>query len=225
MRLDEAADCTDFAVSAVRAEAEALQRQLTEADQALHAATQRLSEAQERLCAAEVTARETAVQLGSALERCSLLEEKVAEAAGREIELEVEVAKTQAAANEHSSREQIHLEQSVAQAQQIILLNAQLQEAAGKLAEAERRQEEAGAQLREEAARREDLDAELDAAAEELLRKGYEHEEKVTSLLQQLHGARDRLAAAEAELASAQDENMQLSGDCAGALLKSVPVF
>lgn len=217
MRLNEVADSSNSAISATRAEAVELQRKLAECNHALHAATQRLTEMQERLCAAEGTARETAVQLGSALERCSLLEDKVAEAEKKEIDLQALLAEARGSADQHSSSEQIHLEQSVAQAQQIISLNAALQEAAGKLAEAGRCREEAEAQLREAAAQREALDAELDAAAGELMRKGYEHEEKVTSLLQQLHGARDRLAAAEAELAAAQDENMQLSGDNASA--------
>ena len=213
MRLDEVADSSNSAISATRAEAVELQRELAECNHALQTATQRLTEMQARLCTAEGTARETAVQLGSALERCSQLEGKVAEAEKKEIDLQALLAEAHESADQHSSSEQVHLEQSVAQAQQIISLNAALQEAAGKLAVAGRCREEAEAQLREAAAQRKALDAELDAAAGELMRKGYEHEEKVTALLQQLHGARDRLAAAEAELAAAQDENMQLSGD------------
>lgn len=219
MRLEESAASSIDALSAARSEAAALQKELVESKQALCTAAAQLADTQERLCAAEGTARETMIQLGSAQEKCSRLERQVADLAQRDVELEEALAEAQGAADEHSGNEQIHLEQSVAQAQQIIALNAQLQEASGQLREAARQREEAAAQLEEAAAQRERLDAELAAAAGEithLRRQGYEHEEKVTTLLQQLHGARDRLADAEAELAAMRDENIQLSGENAG---------
>lgn len=219
VRLDEDAVSSIDALSAARSEAAALHRELVESKQALCTAAAQLADTQQQLCAAEGTARETMVQLGGAQEKCSRLERQVTEAARREVELDQALAEARGAAEEHSGNEQIHLEQSVTQAQQIIALNARLQEASEQLREAARQREEAAAQLAEAAVQRERLEAELTTAVGEathLRRQGYEQEEKVTALLQQLHGARDRLADADAELAAMRDENIQLSGENAG---------